>query len=161
MTEPAGRLPRTADPGTDPFDAWTAILRVAGPDSSPDGPIGSLTPSLQRLHGMLLLDSEVKNGGFSQFFFNGGGAWLDEAIGGFGELGLDEHKGLTIEVADLVAGDIEALRAAQASRSLESYAAWAESADLERYDDRWYELDDIADDLERFVQQHSSEMWES
>jgi Domain of unknown function (DUF4375) len=160
MTEPTGRLTRTPEAETDAYSVWTAILTLAGPNASSDGPIGTLTPSLQRLHAMLLVDSEVNNGGFSQFFFNGGGDWLDDAIFGFTEAGLEDRRQLAIEAADATIPQLDALRAAREGGSLETYAAWAESSDLERFDDRWYELDAIDEPLDQFIADHESEIWD-
>jgi hypothetical protein len=160
MTEPTRRLARTPGAETDAYSVWTAILTSAGSDSSPDGPIGSMTTILQQLHGMLLVDSEVSNGGFSQFFYNGGGIWLDEAIAGFAAAGLDGHRQVTVEAADVMVAEIDALRAAQRPPSLEAYAAWSESSDLRQFDDRWNEFDAIDGRLDRFIADHASEIWD-
>jgi hypothetical protein len=148
----------------DPLDAsdvWAVLLKLAGRDTGPDGPYGAFTPAIRQLHAMSLLDGEVNNGGFSQFFFNGGGEWLDDAIAGLAAAGLPDHRQVTIEAADATIPQIPALRKAREGTSLESYAAWADSSNLGEFDDRWYELGPVYEALDRFVADHAVEIWES
>jgi hypothetical protein len=140
--------------------AWSAVLEAVpdvarGPDA-----LDAFTPAVRRLHAMSLLAAEVNNGGFSQFFFNGGGPWLDDAIAGFNAVGLDDYRQLTADVADAVVARLDELVAAQRGRSLEAFEAWASKAGLEAFDDRWWELPDLDPVLDRFVAEHAAELWE-
>jgi hypothetical protein len=122
--------------------------------------LDAFTPAIRQVYAMSLLDAEVQNGGFSQFLYNGGGVWFDDAIVGFAAAGLTEHRRLTIEAADASVAGITGLSAAQAQPSTQAYATWAEDSGLETFDDRWYELPDVAAALDRFVADHADEIWE-
>ena len=161
MPDGTRRLARATMPAQlDAIDVWRIVLEQGGQDTGPDGPYGEFRPAIQQLHAMSRLDGDVSNGGFSQFFFNGGGEWLDEAIAGFAAAGLVDHRRLTMEAADSVMPRIPELRAAREGDSLEAYAAWAESSDLGEYDDRWYDLPSVYEVLDRFVADHVEEIWD-
>ena len=141
-------------------EVWIAIIEAV--PSVVDDPmlLDGYTPVIRQVYAMSVLDAEVGNGGFSQFLFNGGGAWLDDAIAGLQAIGLDEHRQVTVEVADAGVAQIDALRAARREGRLESYAAWARSSDLGQFDDRWYALDGIGEVLDAFVARQEAEIWE-
>jgi len=150
---PITPLPTRADA------VWDA-LREAVPDVStrPEA-LDAYTPALRQLHAMSLLTAEVNNGGFSQFFFNGGGMWVDDAIAGWAAAGLPAHEELTRQATDAVVAGMDGLVAAQRGKTLEAYAAWASESDLGRFDDRWWELADHEPNLDRFVAEHLDEIW--
>ena len=118
------------------------------------------TPAIRRMFAMSRLADEVDNGGFSQFFYNGGGVWLDDAIAGFEALGLEEHRQLTVDAAEAVIPILATLTAAQESASLDAYGDWAEQAGLDALDDRWYALPDIDAACAAFMDEHAADLWE-
>jgi uncharacterized protein DUF4375 len=140
-------------------DAWVAILQgVPGGLRQPEV-LDDYTPAIRQLHAMSLLAAEVNNGGFSQFFFNGGGMWVDDAIAGFAAAGLDDHRQLTVDATNAVIANMDALVEAQRG-SKEGYADWSTKAGLDQYDDRWWELPDVDPALNRFLADHAREIWE-
>ena len=161
MREPSGRrLPRPVPHPASAADAWAAVV-AAMPDlrRQPEA-LDPYTASMRQLHAMSLLSAEVNNGGFSQFFFNGGGLWLDDAIAGFAAAGLESYRSLAVEAADTVIARMDSLVGAQRAGGMDAYSAWAESAGLERFDDRWWELPDLDSALDRFVDEHAADLWE-
>jgi hypothetical protein len=144
---------------TSAIDVWIAIEQAVPSVTTRPEALDEYTPAIRQVYAMSRLSAEVNNGGFSQFFFNGGGVWLDDAIGGFAAPGLDGYRRLTIEAADAVVAQMNTLVAAQRGKALEAYAAWTENSDLERFDDRWWELPDLDEALDRFVADHAGEIW--
>ena len=161
MTETGGRrLPRPSVLPSDRFDLFIGISEAV-PDVFRDPyALDPFTPAVRQMYAMSLLSNEVDNGGFSQFFYNGGGVWLDDAIAGFEAAGLDEHRQVTIDAAEAVMPIIATLSAAQQDASLTAYSGWAEQADLDAFDDRWYALSDIDEACERFMVDHAGDIWE-
>jgi len=77
---------------------WDALLEAVPDVSTRPEALDAYTPALRQLHAMSLLTAEVNNGGFSQFFFNGGGMWVDDAIAGWAAAGLPAHEELTLQL---------------------------------------------------------------
>jgi hypothetical protein len=154
------RLPRPAPLPTDALEVWNVIVELVPEAGRDPVPLDAFTPAIRQLYAMSRLNAEVFNGGFSQFLFNGGGVYFDEAIAGLARAGLDQHRELTIEAADRGIAELDSLRAAWDEHSLEGYASWAERSGLRSLDDRWYSLGPIDDALDRFVVEHAGEIWE-
>jgi hypothetical protein len=154
------RLPRPATLPTDALEVWTRIVEhVPGIARDPE-PLDPYTPAVRQVYAMSRLNVEVNNGGFSQFLYNGGGVWFDDAISGFEAAGLIEHRLVTVEAADAALAGIESLTAALRRPSIEAYATWAEGSGLGAFDDRWYALPDIDEGLDGFVAERADEIWE-
>ena len=154
------RLQRPATVPTRADEVWDAILQAVPDWRQRPEALDAYTSAIRRVHAMSLLAAEVNNGGFSQFMFNGGGVWFDDAIEGFAAAGLPEHSKLADEAAAAGAAQIETLIAAQRGPPLQAYAAWAKSSGLGVFDDRWYELEEAQPALDRFVRDHAAEIWE-
>lgn len=162
MTAPGGqRLPRPSVLPADRFDAFVVISEAVPAVSRDPYALDPFAPAIRQLYAMNLLSNEVDNGGFSQFFYNGGGVWLDDAIAGFGTAGLDGHQQVTIDAAEAVLPILATLTAAQQQASLAGYGDWAEQAGIDAFDDRWYALSDIDAACERFMADHAEEIWET
>jgi hypothetical protein len=158
--QPLRRLDRPSIAPKHADDVWIAILQaVPGIDRGPE-PLDAYTPAIRQLHAMWLLNAEVANGGFGQFFYNGRGVWLDDVISGFEAAGLDAHRLVVIDAADAVVARLDELTAAQRKGSIEAYSAWEAAAGLDSFDDRWFQLPDVDGALDRFVADHESEIWE-
>jgi hypothetical protein len=160
MTDSGRRLPRPTTVPTDPLEVYVLIL-TAVPDTmrQPEA-LDDHTAAIRQLHGMVRLGNEVANGGFSQFFFNGGGVCVDDAIAGFAAAGLPDHSALADAAAAAGVARIGDLRTALETGTLEAYGVWAEGSGLDGFDDQWYALPDIDDALDRFVADHAEEIWE-
>ena len=159
MNEPENRrLPRPATVPTRADEVWDAIVHAVPDWRQRPEALDAYTPAIRQVHAMSLLTAEVNNGGFSQFMFNGGGIWFDDAIEGFAAAGLGEHSKLADKAAAAGAAQIDALVTAQRG-SLEGYAAWAQSSGLGEFDDRWYDLPDPEPALDQFVRDHASDIW--
>ena len=141
-------------------DAWAAIVQAIPEGSRAREVLDAYEPAVPQLYAMSLLAAEVNNGGFSQFFFNGGGMWVDDAIAGFAAAGLVDYSRLTVDATNAVVTQMDALVEAQ-GRSLDGYADWSAKAGLDQYDDRWWELPDLDPALDRFLADHASEIWET
>jgi hypothetical protein len=161
MDPTARRLPAIAPRSSNYLDVWMAIAEAVPDVGRHIEALDPYTAAIRQLYAMARLNAEVNNGGFSQFFFNGGGVWLDEAIEGFRDAGLPEHQRLVGEVAEVGVGLLDDLQAAWAEGTLEAYAAFDEAAtDLRPFDDTWYGLNGLDDALDRFVAERAEDIWE-
>ena len=152
------RLPRAAVVPAHADEVWDVILETVPDWRQRPESLDVYTATIRQVHAMSLLTAEVNNGGFSQFMFNGGGVWFDDAIAGFAAAGLPDHSALADEAAAAGAAQIDALIAAQRG-SIEAYAAWQESSGLGAFDDRWFELPDSEAALDQFIRDRDPEIW--
>jgi hypothetical protein len=153
---PAAEAPADGNSTT----VWSVLLRTAGRDTGPDGAHAAFTPAIQQLHAMSLVNAEVNNGGFNQLFFNGVGHWLPRAIEGFAAADLAAHRAILLEIAEPAAAEAGLRARARAQQSLEAFSATYDETRLGAFDDRWYELGDIYEQLDRFVADHADEIWD-
>ncbi len=78
---------------------WQYILEVIKERHGSDErqAIAGFPESLRMCHALILLDSEVFNGGFYQFFTNSSGRFADEALNALSTVGADRHAKLLAE----------------------------------------------------------------
>ena len=161
MSDNGRRMPVPDPRPTDYLEVWMAIANAVPEVGRRIEALDPYTPQIRQLYAMARLNAEVNNGGFSQFFFNGGGVWLDDAIEGFGAAGLPDHERLVREVAEVGVGLLGDLQAAWAEGTLEAYSAFDEAAtDLRPFDDTWYGLSGLDETLDRFVAERPEAFWE-
>lgn len=116
-----------------------------------------LSPGQRMVWGTLILDGEVNNGGFNQFFFNASGQYAVEAIDGFRLLGADEHAILVEEAIALFFEEVEKLRPFWSPRTLEGFAESYKHTDSGQLDQRYYELPDVTPLRVAYIRRHLAE----
>ena len=85
----------------DPFrELWNSLVER----SSNDGSLGQLSNEEQKYFAVSLLEGEVYNGGFDQFFWNSAGDYYQLAVVGLEELGALSALAIVKEAADTVFG---------------------------------------------------------
>jgi hypothetical protein len=160
LTEAGRRLAAPNPRPTDYLDVWAVIAEAEPTARRNVGALDPSTPTIRRVYPMARLDAEVKNGGFSQFLFNGGGVWLDDAISGLGAAGLAGHRQVVEAAARTGMARLDALQAAQRENTLEAYAAYAAASELGPHDDQLYDLEEVGPAVDRFIAAHAADIWE-
>ena len=136
-------------------DDWDLVTSASEPpdglDLSTDGPaFRALSSVRQQFIAMWVLESDVLNGGFLQFYFNGWG-WLAElAAAGYEAIGAKDCASLVRQLQ--VIADRECQQLAETPEALpkvdtvlEAFAWLRTRTSLNDFDDLWYELDDRLD----------------
>ena len=100
----------------------------------------SLTRGQRMLWATRLLEDEVNNGGFNQYFWNTRGATLDDAIRGFQTFGTRAHTELARKAGEIYAKDKERLAKAQAEGTLDAFSESYDDQPHEALDSRFYGL---------------------
>lgn len=62
--------------------------------------VRSLSPGMRMVWGVFMVDGEVNNGGFNQFFWNSAHRYVNEASEGFRRIGAFEHARLLDEAVE-------------------------------------------------------------
>jgi len=92
-----------------------------------------------------VLDNEVFNGGFDQFYFNNENEYIDDAIGGLSEFGANEFLELAIKSKEIYLRDRE-----QYNDERNPY--------FDPLDNKFYELDHYAQLRINYVKAHLDEI---
>jgi Domain of unknown function (DUF4375) len=100
----------------------------------------ALTKGQRMLWATMVVEGEVNNGGFNQYFFNTGGETLADAIRGFETFGSTEHAKLAREAAELYRKDRERIAQARAEGTLDAFSESYESEPYAALDSRFFEL---------------------
>ena len=129
---------------------------VTARGASADDDLLALFASLPEGFGIVystwVLDAEVDNGGFHQYFWNTGGRYVDLVTRAVARLGSPEHvRTLEAAVRAFRAGDQPDLSGLEPSEQLERFSASARASGLDPLDSRWYELGGLAAARVRFI----------
>jgi hypothetical protein len=119
--------------------------------------VDALSPGLKMLWGTWLVDGEVNNGGFNQFFWNSSGQFAMEAIEGFRVIGADEHAGLVEDAVELFFEEADRLRPFRQRHTLEAFSESYEHTDSGALDTRNFALRDFSELRVRYIRDHLDE----
>lgn len=112
----------------------------------------SLTPAEKHLLSIRMLDSEVKNGGFAQYFFNSSGGRWPESLAGLEAAGAKQHATLLRAALDRFPNSLPSTSREQRQDSLARIARRTEDPFKEQ-DKAWYDLPDGL--LERLLMKYN------
>jgi hypothetical protein len=91
------------------YDPWrelwhSLVMRVHKTDAG----FGGLTADEKIYYAVSILDGEVHNGGFHQFFWNSSGGMFREAVSGLETLGAYQQLELLLQAKQIALPDVEA-----------------------------------------------------
>src|SRR6185503_1769996 len=129
--------------------------RVAGAWGREAEVIRTLPPGVRAIYATWLVDAEVNNGGFNQYFFNSSGRYAGEALAGYELFGAEEYVAVMRSAIATFEVDRERLEPFYRAHTLESFSESYEHTDLREVDQRYYALGDrIYHASAVFVQEH-------
>jgi hypothetical protein len=114
-----------------------ACLRAA---ADFDEYLASVRPGARALYATKLLEDEVLNGGFSQYFWNTRANSIDDAIDGFDFLELPEHAALAEEALSIFDGEAERFFELRRRGDIAAYADFDRETKLKSIDARFFAL---------------------
>jgi hypothetical protein len=100
--------------------------------------VGDLPPGIRATYLTWIVEAEVNNGGFNQYYFNTDGRFASEAVDAFEYFGATQHASLMKEANAVRASEAEEM--AQFKGSLEAFSESYEHTKLGPLDDRFYGL---------------------
>jgi hypothetical protein len=142
----------------DPFrELWKSLVERI----SNDGSLAKLSNGEQKYLAVSLLEGEVYNGGFDQYFSNSSGDYYHLAVAGLEELGASNSLTIVKEAGDTVFGRIgppvdgaarSRIMQSQTHRLSEVLARHRQSSRLERLDKQfWTDPDRLGDRLRAYA----------
>ena len=133
--------------------AW----RINGDYEREEAILAALSPGQQMVHATWLVEAEVNNGGFNQFFYNSSGAFADEALAGFRLLELSEYEAL-LERAIAIAATLQDVHSeAKEAGTAEAFSDTYDNNPLEPLDKEFFSLSGLSEARIKYIRQNLSE----
>src|SRR5262245_48687057 len=104
--------------------------------------VRSLAPGVQALYATWLIEAEVNNGGFNQFFWNSSGAFAEDAVTGFELFGLSDLAALTRDAIGIHAAEAKEIDRFKQQNTIEAFSESYKHSKLGPLDDRFYEINE-------------------
>jgi hypothetical protein len=133
------------------------IPRVTGNRDVQYATVKSWTKGLQMLWATQLVDDEVSNGGFNQYFFNSSGQFAVEAIEGFELIGAADRAALVRKAVNQLFRDAPRLREFYQPRTMEAFMESYKHTDLGAIDDEWFTAPEFFTARTRYIREHPEE----
>jgi Domain of unknown function (DUF4375) len=114
----------------------------------------SYSAGQQALYAIWVVDGEVRNGGFNQYFFNGGGDSAQAAADGFRLVGSEPHAKLVDEAIAAYRKDKARMDATRAQGSLEAFSESYKDDPYDALDSAWYKLASPTELADAYVKKH-------
>lgn len=144
----------------DPFrELWKSLVERSSLDRS----LANLSVQEQKYFAVALLEGEVYNGGFDQFFSNSSGDYYYLAVDGLKELGALSSLSLVKEAADTIFGkrgppvdrtERWQIMEAKTKRLSDVLTRFRQTSRLERLDKQfWEDPDQLGDRLSAYAEQ--------
>lgn len=116
--------------------------------------LASLPPGMVAVHTALILDDQVKNGGFNQFFWNCSHQRVIQALDGLEFLGATAHAQLLGEAMDLAGAQRDRLLPYHLEGSVEAFSGSYQEEVFAELDQRYYALPELDDLIAKVIRQH-------
>jgi len=130
------------------------IPRVTGTRDDEYAVVKSWTKGLQMVWATQLVDDEVNNGGFNQYFFNSSGQFAMEAIEGFELIGAHERAALVSRAVDQLFRDAPRLRQFYEQRTMEAFMESYSHTDLGAIDEAWFNAPEFFTPRTRYIREN-------
>jgi hypothetical protein len=128
-----------------------ALSRIGGAVEHDRDAMASLPPAVRAVHAALVLDGEVKNGGFNQFFWNSPHSRVVYAVEALEFFGAQEHLAILREAMETAATERDQLLPYHVEGSIRAFSASYREGLFEHLDARYYGLPDLTDMLARVI----------
>jgi hypothetical protein len=111
--------------------------------------LAELPSGFSIVYHLFVLDGEIGNGGFNQYFFNGLDANAKQQFEALGLIEATEHQKVFLKAFRIHNDEKqnEELQSLYSQRTIETFFSTYEITTLDKCDDEWYELDKEFDSL--------------
>ncbi len=102
--------------------------------------VTSLSPGLKAVYSTWILEAEVNNGGFNQFYWNSSGQFAKEAEAGLSLIGASEHFELMKAANEIHEKEKEKMQKYKDQGTLNAFSESYKETKLNTIDDKFYDL---------------------
>lgn len=117
-------------------------LRVGARQSDRPSAVAALPPGTRAVYTTWLVDLEVNNGGFNQFFFNPYGEFAGLALAGYELLGAEDYAAIMRAAIATREAERDRMSPYYDAHTLEAFSESYQHTELGELDQRYYALGD-------------------
>jgi hypothetical protein len=119
-----------------------AALKLKGHEEDPAATVAALPAGVRALYLTWTVEAEVNNGGFNQYYWNGGERFADEAAGSFEFFSAPRHAALMREANVVRSRESGAMSKFQERGTIEAFSESYKETRMGPLDGRFYKLDE-------------------
>ena len=135
-----------------PFAVQDYVFLQIGDDVDREAEIlASLPPGVRAVHSALILDAEVSNGGFNQFFWNSSHRRIQNVVEGLEFLQATDHATLLQQAMATAVAERERLMPYHVEGSIQAFSGSFREGIFDDLDARYYGLPNLPDLLTRTI----------
>jgi len=113
-----------------------------------------LSPGFRAVFATWILEGEVNNGGFNQFFWNSSGDYAADAVAGYDLIGVPAYARLMRRAIAIRDADRARTQSFKDRGTLEAFSESYQNNRLSKLDDEFYKLGDLSAARIKFVRAH-------
>jgi hypothetical protein len=145
--------------GTPDADVEQAIFEMVCNvlDDCPNGEVKALQSmprGFRYVFATMLLENEVNNGGFLQFFYNQPGKWFLLAVDGFKKFGCTERVDILDKVAEQFLRERPKLKRQWDEGTIEAFFGSYKTSKVNKLADEWFALPDASPARIRYIRKN-------
>jgi len=110
--------------------------------TTPERDLRALPAGIRAVYATWMVDTEVNDGGFNQFFYNRGAALAGDALAGFELLGAEDYAAVMREAIATFEAERDRLLPLYERGTLEAFSESYRHTELGTVDQRYYALGD-------------------
>jgi hypothetical protein len=120
--------------------------------------VSEWTPGMQMLYTTWILEGEVNNGGFNQYFWNTEGKTADMALAGYRLVGAEAYADIVRRAIATQKEEAEMMQEFKDEDTLEAFSESYEHTKLSSLDDEFFDLEEDVSALRvKYIRQHLEE----
>lgn len=104
--------------------------------------VTSLPDGLVMMYSTWILEAEVNNGGFNQYFYNSSNQFVDEAYEGLKTIGAVKHAELLKKAVDVFMSEVDMQKEMREKGTIEAFSDSYKETKLNELDKLFYNLDE-------------------
>ena len=112
------------------------------------------------VHSVWLLDLEIKNGGFHQYFWNRKQVHVEMTRKALAKIGAPDHLALLEEALRVLQRELLEPSGGSPHEVLEAFSESAPTSALNPLDSRWYDLPEVEPMLVAYLRANPESVWE-
>lgn len=109
--------------------------------------IDGLPDSFRGFFATWMLEAEVNNGGFNQYFWNSYGYWAEDAISAFDDYGADEYAEVTKKAVVMFLSEVETHKEFRELGTLEAFSESYKHTELGNLDNEFWGIEQSLSEL--------------
>jgi hypothetical protein len=141
------------------YAVFDTLLAAIGDDYERETEIVSAwSPGQQMLYTTIILEGEVNNGGFNQYFWNTEGKFADQALAGFRLVEAEQYAGILQRAIAVQKQEAPEMQKYKDRDTLEAFSESYEHTKLNKLDDEFYDsTEDLSALRTKYIRAHLRE----